>query len=108
MLNFELMTVQYKPENITWGTGWIAAFVSMLMPFTPRLQRGFARRSNEHFAGMLLALAKLFKGDLSRIKRLTFSGHSLGGAVAQATAFRLKGWLIRAPSYEVLTPPPSP
>ena len=102
------MTVQYAPEEIKWGTGLYDAFVSKLRPLTPRLHRGFARRSNEHFAGMLLALSKLFKNDLSKIERLTFSGHSLGGAVAQATAFRLKGWLIRAPSYEVLTPPPGP
>ena len=84
------------------------SFVSMLRPYTPCLHPGFAIRSNEHFAAMLLALAKLFNNDLSRIGRLTFSGHSLGGAVAQATAFRLRGWLIRALSDNVLAPTPRP
>ena len=92
------MTVVYEHNATYWGTTLFDAFKSMLLPtgWFPRLQRGFARRSSEHFAGMLIALAKLFKDDLGRIKRLTFSGHSLGGAVAQATALRLKGWLLRA------------
>jgi len=106
--NLEILTVGYKPESDKWGTGWYDAVRSMLLPWTPHLHRGFARRSNEHFAAMLLALAKLFENDLSKIKRLTFSGHSLGGAVAQATAFRLKGWLIRAQSDNDLTPTPRP
>ena len=95
--DLELMSVPYEPNSTYWETTLLDAFKSyMLFPFMPRLHRGFARRSSEHFAGMLLALAKLFENDLGRIKRLTFSGHSLGGAVAQATAFRLKGWLMRA------------
>jgi pimeloyl-ACP methyl ester carboxylesterase len=115
--NFEILTVPFVPEakwgtdwfdalRGKWGTGWFDALVGMLRPSMPRLHRGFARRSNDHFAAMLLALAKLFDNDLSQIKRLTFSGHSLGGAVAQATAFRLKGWLKRALSHKVLSPTP--
>ena len=65
----------------------------MLRPWQPRMHRGFAKRTDGHFAAILVALRKLFDDDLSTVKRIIFSGHSLGGAAAQGTAFLLTGWL---------------
>jgi len=63
------------------------------------MHRGFAKRIDTHFAAILVRLSKLFKDDLG-CERIIFSGHSLGGAAAQGTAFLLKGWLKKL--YEKL------
>jgi len=65
---------------------------SILFPWRPRMHRGFAKRIDKYFAPILVRLSKLFEDDQS-CERIIFSGHSLGGAAAQGTAFLLTGWL---------------
>ena len=81
-----------RPEVESWGTSRLDAVRSMLFPWRPRMHRGFAKRIDKFFAPILVRLSKLFEDDLG-CERIIFSGHSLGGAAAQGTAFLLTGWL---------------
>ena len=98
--DLEIMSVTYEPGSNKWGSSRWDAVSSLLRPWLPRMHRGFAARANSYFAAILVAFDKLFDDDPSQIERIVFSGHSLGGAVAQATAFCLKGWLEKVYSLQ--------
>ena len=61
-----------------------------LRAFKPRMHRGFATRSSIHVVQLMALLLEEFDGDLSKIKKLTFTGHSLGGAASMGLAYILR------------------
>ena len=71
---------------------YATSILSMLKPWTPRMHRGFAKRSMTHLDVIIDLLRSTFDNDLRQIKRIYVTGHSLGGAAAMGCAYMLNRW----------------